>query len=546
MEYFIINNAYAILNGVIFNIGIFSFSAAYDSKKLFEKVGFFLCALSLLALFIYTLRYLSFTIWVFYCWFLGFGAAAMSFGKRLGKGDSSQILRTEKMKNMVISSLRISSLLLSILVSLFVGIIIFIPKTNIIEYILVIIVAIILFILMEYISQYLSDPSRLAGFISSFSAVMILNSTLFQLDDILNRAAHKGTWLCFSISIVVSFSLYFHASAINKLAPHELSLSKSPGHHLLFSLRNSKTRPGIPLIKAIFAWILDLLSRICFSISSINKMFLIGIVFYYALMFVFIPWGKISIRSFSFFSSLLQSKSNELIYVACFHLGLILCILSFSFLKYFLQKSARNISRATYQSTVDKDERPPILFLRAFSDDHAVLPRLPIFRRLLGGRSDASSLDYLLIDSFSMFAPVVALGRPGEPKLPFGASRLYVDQDCNWTNEIVRIANDALAIVVVCAETESIDTEISIIKNNGLMNKSLFLANPKTPTKGLENHYIIEPMLNSSSVSIVAAFYKIGACSRTFVSKRLELEDYIVCCNSFFNELFKQNIESKF
>lgn len=92
-----------------------------------------------------------------------------------------------------------------------------------------------------------------------------------------------------------------------------------------------------------------------------------------------------------------------------------------------LRSLGRWVSRQSFERQVGRDQRSPILFLRAFKDDQATLPPGRLFQRLLRAELGRRRLDHVLVEEFSRFGPIVALGRPGErPIRPFGAARVYV------------------------------------------------------------------------------------------------------------------------
>lgn len=109
---------------------------------------------------------------------------------------------------------------------------------------------------------------------------------------------------------------------------------------------------------------------------------------------------------------------------------------------------ARLLTRQTYESLAARDTRPPILFLRSFSNDQFEIPNKGALDRAMRGVPRKSKLDHVLVENFSRYGPVVAIGRPGDKDLPFGAARLYVTEE-NWKNEVLRMANEARAIVIV-------------------------------------------------------------------------------------------------
>lgn len=140
-----------------------------------------------------------------------------------------------------------------------------------------------------------------------------------------------------------------------------------------------------------------------------------------------------------------------------------------------LRNLGRLTSRQSLEKQVGRDHRPPILFLRAFKDDQATLPRGGILHRLLRVEFGRRRLDHVLVEEFSRFGPVVALGRPGQRSLPFGAARIYVEHD-DWQAKVLELAERSAHIVLVADEGAGVAWEIETMRSGGLRAKTIFLA----------------------------------------------------------------------
>jgi hypothetical protein len=120
-----------------------------------------------------------------------------------------------------------------------------------------------------------------------------------------------------------------------------------------------------------------------------------------------------------------------------------------------------------------------VLFLRSFEDDQLDLhmrSRNPL-RWLLNLWSFRRNLDEALVDEVSRYAPVVALGRPGEKVAPFGAARHYASHD-DWREVIVRTARRAQAIVIAAGDTPGVLWEYAMLEREGLLAKTLLVFPP--------------------------------------------------------------------
>ena len=122
---------------------------------------------------------------------------------------------------------------------------------------------------------------------------------------------------------------------------------------------------------------------------------------------------------------------------------------------------------------------PPVLFLRSFEDDQFELGRRsrnPV-RRWLALWSFRRNLDEMLVDEVARYGSVVALGRPGETRVPFGAARHYATHD-DWRRIITETARRAHAIVIVAGETPGVREEYDLIVREGLLDRTVLMFRP--------------------------------------------------------------------
>jgi hypothetical protein len=98
----------------------------------------------------------------------------------------------------------------------------------------------------------------------------------------------------------------------------------------------------------------------------------------------------------------------------------------------WMKRLARTRARSTFEDLVAHDGRPHILFLRSFSDDQVTLPRLPLSTAYWLAEPNPRRLDHVLVERFSHLAPIVALGKPGDTDLAFGAARIFVPAGAEW------------------------------------------------------------------------------------------------------------------
>jgi hypothetical protein len=140
-----------------------------------------------------------------------------------------------------------------------------------------------------------------------------------------------------------------------------------------------------------------------------------------------------------------------------------------------LRGLGRLASRQSLEAQVRRDRRPPVLFLRAFKDDQAILPRGGILHCVLRGEFSRRRLDHVLVEEFSRFGPVVALGLPGQRAMPFGAARIYVRHE-DWRAKVLELATRSAHIVLVADAGAGVDWEIETMLSPPFRAKTLFVA----------------------------------------------------------------------
>ncbi|MGE0596257.1 MAG: hypothetical protein AB7P07_07825 [Hyphomonadaceae bacterium] len=206
-----------------------------------------------------------------------------------------------------------------------------------------------------------------------------------------------------------------------------------------------------------------------------------------------------------------------------------------------LRSRARSLTRQSYESLVTRDIRPPILFLRSFADDQVTLGQNNFWRRTLTGEPKTLRLDHLLIENFSRFGPVVAIGRPGERDLPYGAARHYVDDEI-WRERVLELADSALCIVIVADSTDGIAWETRAMLGERYLSKTLFLASPGE--KSLADNSTIADWCRANGVakgerapSLLGLFLTRTGDACLLLAKRKHAEIYQVMLQAFFRTI---------
>ncbi len=102
-----------------------------------------------------------------------------------------------------------------------------------------------------------------------------------------------------------------------------------------------------------------------------------------------------------------------------------------------------NATSMSGEEALANDSRPPIIYLRSFTDDDS-------------GEVAEQALQSVVSDS----GPFVAIGRPGDP-VPrvFAASRFYLDHD-NWQQSVTDLLNRASLVFLRIGATEGLHWEL--------------------------------------------------------------------------------------
>jgi hypothetical protein len=198
-----------------------------------------------------------------------------------------------------------------------------------------------------------------------------------------------------------------------------------------------------------------------------------------------------------------------------------------------LRNLGRLVSRQSLERQVGRDQRRSILFLRAFQDDQATLPRGRLLHRFLRAEFGRRRLDHVLVEEFSRFGPVVALGRPGQRTLPFGAARIYVSHD-DWQTKVLELAEKAAHIVLVADAGAGVEWEIETMLSSSLREKTLFLATERLGDLRRSPPLRSLLMANVESGYLIGLFEQADARPTVLTVKRPSPEAYIVALQAFF------------
>ena len=150
--------------------------------------------------------------------------------------------------------------------------------------------------------------------------------------------------------------------------------------------------------------------------------------------------------------------------------------------------------RATHASTieeiVEKDTRPPVVYLRPFHQDYdyfafrdvdwatRFLSNLTVGRRQ---KYEIENLEEFLGEQISSdLGPFVALGSPEDYLPPEGATRTYAD-DRGWQEYFLDLAKRAECFIMQVSRSENLTWELSTLREMGLQEKLFILTSQEKP-----------------------------------------------------------------
>jgi hypothetical protein len=145
-------------------------------------------------------------------------------------------------------------------------------------------------------------------------------------------------------------------------------------------------------------------------------------------------------------------------------------------------------ARRAYTRPVDRllesDVRPPVLYLRSFSDDTNKASGATVLDRLVSlalglahpGLLAQNTIEMKLCNYLKTIGPVIAIGKPGEHLPKLGATRLYVRDD-HWRTVASDLMDRARLVVLRAGATPGLQWEWSELLSRKLYDKILiFLA----------------------------------------------------------------------
>ncbi|PZG02017.1 hypothetical protein [Micromonospora deserti] len=128
------------------------------------------------------------------------------------------------------------------------------------------------------------------------------------------------------------------------------------------------------------------------------------------------------------------------------------------------------------------DGRPPILFLRNFSDDDVTIRTSPLTRKAIVdklGLRQFERFEEILVRYLSVYGPVIAINNPMK-RAPLGAARQTLPME-SWHETVSDYVGSSAMIVVAAAPdqvTEGLAWELAQLSALGAVSRTLFVIPP--------------------------------------------------------------------
>lgn len=150
------------------------------------------------------------------------------------------------------------------------------------------------------------------------------------------------------------------------------------------------------------------------------------------------------------------------------------------FARRLLRRFARRLIQIEARELLKRDERRPVVFLRAFEDDQvSIMTGTRFSRALLWWKDEQTiSVDHLATELLWPMGPVIALGNPAQPIPDYGAVR-YSGASDDWRSIVGALCARAAAIVLCVDSSAGVAWEMEHLRSESLDSKTLFLIPPK-------------------------------------------------------------------
>jgi streptogramin lyase len=145
-----------------------------------------------------------------------------------------------------------------------------------------------------------------------------------------------------------------------------------------------------------------------------------------------------------------------------------------------LFRFARRFAGESVSTVRQDDPRPPVLYLRSFHGDRALVQSRPGLNRGIMGadRRLMLPLEEIAAEHLWRFGPVIAAAEPGSQLPPLGAAREHIPHD-RWQETVGTWMAEAPLIVVSLGRTEGLVWELQQLGRLGVLDRAVFLLSPE-------------------------------------------------------------------
>lgn len=400
-------------------------------------------------------------------------------------------------------------------------------------------------LLLVLVRDLFRTPSPMVAILAELAAwgfgivVIELASRLIGTPDM--GSANRTYFLSLAAALFILLDRF--AIAITDVNPSHYQFAKIYDYPRLFRRHPGHT-VGIGIVKGFGAWFLWSVSSILHAFSLFFVTLLIGSIVFYFIIFSMALSRATSANSMQIDSGDLGGLLLSVIVTG----GIVVALIALSVVSSITRQVARQILRLRFEDFIKRDSRPPILLLRSFEDDHVTLPDVGLMTRLIRAIPKKQRFDHQLVENFSWFAPIVALGNPKKTSSnPYGAIRRFLDEDDpDWLTKVLDEAYRAKAIVIVVDTTAGVREELKeLIETPILLQKTLFFVSPRTGEAGLEQDELLKNILalDINEDDKVIGFFKTRDNDYKYIAKNLQMDDYMICMSGFIANLTRQNAQ---
>ena len=223
----------------------------------------------------------------------------------------------------------------------------------------------------------------------------------------------------------------------------------------------------------------------------------------------------------------------------------IVCFGVFLWLGRWLRRSVQRNTIESLELVIGDDTRRPILFLRAFRDDHLSLElaKPSLLLRWLDPSSSPASIEFLILKNVDYLGPLICIGNPKDKAPQAGAARKYL-KDSDWQSFALKLMAESAYIIFGADSSEGLMWEIESIKEHGYIKKTLFIFPPnhlpQTPLIEILLAKFGAPMPTDKSLEgntrVIGMFFSTNDLPILITATRVTELEYELCLRYFISK----------